>query len=173
MKKFFPLYLATLSCLFFIAIIYRNELHLNNSQSIFIKLQPVDPRSLIQGDYMVLNYELFWDTSSLSQDKNIENQSKIMAYITLDEKQRLIASSLTASSHQPLMLKNPQNTVEQLYPSSNSFFFAEGLASCYDQAQYAEFKIDKRGKSILANLTDAHLKTLNCKQQKNWFQGFQ
>lgn len=37
-------------------IIVRNEYHLKNSKTIVLKLQPVDPRSLMQGDYVVLNY---------------------------------------------------------------------------------------------------------------------
>ena len=35
-----------------------NEWHLHQSKSIFIKLKPVDPRSILQGDYMALAYEL-------------------------------------------------------------------------------------------------------------------
>lgn len=168
MKKFFPIFLALFSILFFIAIISRNELHLKNSQSIFVKLQPVDPRSLIQGDYMVLNYDLFWDEKSLNQDDQIHNQSKVKAFALLDAQKRLIKTSLSSKTGIPLQLKNPNNQVQQLYPASNSFLFAEGLAKCYEQAQYAEFKLDKNGKMILASLKGEHLEDLNCESNKNW-----
>ena len=36
----------------------KNEWQLHQSKSIFIKLKPVDPRSILQGDYMALAYEL-------------------------------------------------------------------------------------------------------------------
>ena len=58
MKKYVPIILAFLCILMFLWIIVANEQHLKKSEAIYIKLQPVDPRSLIQGDYMQLNYEL-------------------------------------------------------------------------------------------------------------------
>lgn len=42
-----------------------------------------------------------------------------------------------------LKLKNPSNNVNviALYPSIDSFFFAEGLASCYERVTDAEFRV--------------------------------
>ncbi len=56
MKKIIPLCLALMSIVLFLGIIFKNEQHLKNSQSIYVRLQPVDPRSFIQGDYMALRY---------------------------------------------------------------------------------------------------------------------
>lgn len=169
MKKYFPIILACFSCVFFLALIIRNELHLKNSDSIFIQLQPVDPRSLIQGDYMVLNYHLFWHDVSLNQ---IQNQATVIAYIQVDHDKRVTATTLTAKYPQKIQLKNLSNQIDQLYPASNSFLFAEGLAECYQRAEYAEFKINPQGKSILASLRDANLAALNCEDKKSWWQGF-
>lgn len=168
MKKFFPLYLALLAIIFFVGLIARNEEHLKTTQSIFIALKPVDPRSLIQGDYMVLNYELYWDHASLQQDKKINNRSNIQAYVNLDEQSRVIKTSLLTPTTTPLQLRNPSNAVELLYPTTKSFLFAEGLAKCYEQAKYAEFKVNKQGKSILASLRGEDLKNLNCEANKRW-----
>ena len=59
MKKIIPLCLALMSIVLFLGIIFKNEQHLKNSQSIYVRLQPVDPRSFIQGDYMALRYQLY------------------------------------------------------------------------------------------------------------------
>lgn len=58
MKKYFSLILAVITLLFFAGLVAKNEWHLHHSKSIFIELKPVDPRSILQGDYMALAYEL-------------------------------------------------------------------------------------------------------------------
>ena len=64
MKKFLPLILAGFSILLFVGLILKHEHHLANSQSIFVELAPVDPRSILQGDYMALNYELHFEADA-------------------------------------------------------------------------------------------------------------
>ncbi len=49
MKKYFSLMLAVATVLFFAGLVAKNEWHLYQSKSIFIKLKPVDPRSILQG----------------------------------------------------------------------------------------------------------------------------
>ncbi|EJS88355.1 hypothetical protein AAUPMB_10280 [Pasteurella multocida subsp. multocida str. Anand1_buffalo] len=41
--------------------IHKYEDILTNGESIILKTAPVDPRSLMQGDYMTLNYEILTD----------------------------------------------------------------------------------------------------------------
>jgi uncharacterized membrane-anchored protein len=38
--------------------IYQKEQHLSHGEVVRLKLAPVDPRSLMQGDYMALRFEL-------------------------------------------------------------------------------------------------------------------
>ena len=47
-----PLVLALAAIAVFVTMIINNERHLANSDPMYIQLQTVDPRSLIQGDYM-------------------------------------------------------------------------------------------------------------------------
>ncbi len=68
MKKMTPLALALLSIAVFLGLIFKNEWHLNNSQTMYVRLQPVDPRSIIQGDYMALNYQLYFAPQHLSPE---------------------------------------------------------------------------------------------------------
>ncbi|MEY4484068.1 MAG: hypothetical protein RL693_1520, partial [Verrucomicrobiota bacterium] len=39
-------------------LIFQKEQTLANGRQVFLKLAPVDPRSLMQGDYMSLRYEI-------------------------------------------------------------------------------------------------------------------
>ena len=186
MKRNIPIILAVLSVVFFIGLILKNEQHLKRSDSIFIRLAPVDPRSLIQGDYMVLNYDLSFAGLPVQNSQIdiptsvtvIQNKPKLMAYVVLDDQRRVVKTSFDPrllemypkSSHR-LMLKNPDNRLNALYPASNSFLFAEGLAECYQAAQYAEFKVDEKGNAILASLRGEDLKDLACEDRKKWWRG--
>lgn len=179
MKKSYPVVFAIITILFLGIIIAKNQWHLHNSRSIYIALAPVDPRSLIQGDYMILSYNLGFSNHLYAEKttkKFIFNQSHVPAYVQLDEQNRVIATTFQASTFpnaQKLMLKNPNNNLQQLYPAANSFLFAEGLAQCYEQAKFAEFKVDHNGKAILVSLRAEDLNALNCEQQAKWHEGQQ
>ena len=181
MKKFLPLHLAIFSIALFCGLIAQHEWHLRDSQSIYVELAPADPRSILQGDYMALNYDLHF--SALAAEKRLEqsepkisiqdfeNQSRVLSYVQLDEKGRVVRSSFDRSAlDQPrsaqLILKNPQNTFEGLYPATNSFMFAEGLEPCYCDAKFAELKLKENGEALLADLVDQNLKSLNCENRK-------
>ena len=189
MKKFWVLHLSIFSIALFVGLIIQHEWHLRNSQSIFVKLAPVDPRSILQGDYMALNYQLHFagldaDETALNQTgsditiQDFKDRSQIMSYVRLDAQRRVIRSSfdprllqIHPASSAKLLLKNPRNSFEALYPAANSFLFAEGLEPCYRNAKFAELKLKENGKALLVNLVDSHLKPLNCESSKSWRQG--
>ncbi|WP_299744502.1 GDYXXLXY domain-containing protein [uncultured Rossellomorea sp.] len=52
--------------------VYSNETLLQNGETIILELQPVDPRSLLQGDYMELNY-----TISQLEDTSIHDNGPV------------------------------------------------------------------------------------------------
>ena len=186
MKKFLPLHLAIFSIALFCGLIAQHEWHLRDSQSIYVELAPVDPRSILQGDYMALNYDLHFSAlaaenrserpESEANIQDFENQSRVPSYVQLDEQRRVVKTSFDQSAlDQPrsvrLILKNQRNTFEGLYPAANSFMFAEGLESCYRNAKFAELKLKENGEALLADLVDQNLKSLNCENRKSWWQG--
>jgi len=181
MKKYFSLILALATILFFAALVVKNEWHLQHSKSIFIELKPVDPRSILQGDYMALAYELnlqslkaLAGSESKALDQVIFNHSSVPAKVVLDSQNRVVRTILDTNNSftgQNLILKNPENRLQALYPASRSFLFAEGLAQCYQKAKYAEFKVNPEGEAILFDLRGEGLQSLNCEKQKNWWEG--
>lgn len=179
MKKYFSLILALATMLFFTALVVKNEWHLHHSKSIFIELKPVDPRSILQGDYMALAYELHLQSlkalagsESEALEQVVFNRSSVPAKIILDSQNRVVRTILDINNSfagQRLILKNPENRLQALYPASRSFLFAEGLAQCYEKAKYAEFKVNPKGEAILFDLRGEGLQSLNCEKQKNWW----
>ena len=108
MKKFLPLHLAIFSIALFCGLIAQHEWHLRDSQSIYVELAPVDPRSILQGDYMALNYDLHFSAlaaenrSEQSEPKisiqDFENQSRVLSYVQLDEQRRVVKTSFNRSA---------------------------------------------------------------------------
>lgn len=107
---------------------------------------------------------------NIHQDK-YHNKSSVKVWILKDKQDRLVKSAFTKAEFsleeqvnlQPLILKNSHNYITSLHPAANSYLFAEGLAECSAQANYAHRKIDKDGKPTLVDLVDGELKPLTCK----------
>ncbi|MGB0386856.1 MAG: GDYXXLXY domain-containing protein [Ardenticatenaceae bacterium] len=138
-------------------LIFQQEQLIAEGRSIFLELAPVDPRSLIQGDYMMLRYamtnnldpnELTWPgTLVITLDER-----KIATFVRLhDPEQPLAAGELLLEYHRQ------GNTI---YLGAESFFFQEGHAHYYEQAKYGELRVTESGESTLVGLRGANLEPL-------------
>ncbi|VEH38088.1 Uncharacterized membrane-anchored protein [Fusobacterium varium] len=118
----------------------------------YIKTVPVDPRSLIQGDYMVLNYDIA--ESARMEIGNIRkgyirikiNDLKIAEFIRIDEEYLPPSNNEISIQFQ----KNGSN----IDIGVNSYLFQEGTGNKFQKAQYAEVIELKNGKLRLKNLLD-------------------
>ena len=138
--------------------IFSKEQLLKDGQLIFLELAPVDPRSLMQGDYMVLRYKI-------SDDVRYENIPK-RGYCVVQLDHSGIAHKIRFQED-----INPLNKGEHLieYTSpdrwnvnigAESFFFQEGHAEKYEKAKYGGVKTDKKGNSLLTGLYNEQLKKI-------------
>ncbi len=138
--------------------VYQKEKIINEGQLVLLRLAPVDPRSLMQGDYMRLNYEL---TSSL----NLKNDSSFKyAIVSLDAKK--VANFIRTqenldninSNEIPLKLKMSGKNYRI---GAESYFFEEGKSKYFEKAKYGGIKIDTYGNSILIGLFDENQQFLD------------
>jgi len=129
--------------------IKQKEKFFRKADEIYLKLAPIDPRSMIQGDYMRLNYEIL---------ETIHYRSKGYIIVALDDKRvgrfvrfehKLDRKKLKENEY-PIRVKNRKI-------KSMTFFFQEGAAKAYEQAVYGKFKADKSGDLILRDLVDDNL----------------
>lgn len=169
LNKWIPLFIVIISIGIFATLISRNESILARGQSIFVSLQPVDPRSILQGDYMALRYELNIK-GSIPEARRLKAYVKLNALGVVAETRFNIQNVSHTGDWSALLLKQVPHQ-NSLYPVANSFLFAEGLADCYSKAKFAEFKVTKIGDAILYRLTDEHLKSLRCEEQQRWMDG--
>lgn len=138
---------------FFYSVAGKEKL-LSEGELVLLELAPVDPRSLMQGDYMRLNYQI----ATEYQEDSIPKRGYIV--VELDKNQ--VAKPLRVQSG-----KEPLKSSEHLinYTSSNwrinigaeSYFFEEGQATKFDSARYGGLKINRNGNSLLIGLYDKDL----------------
>lgn len=144
--------------------IWQKERHLAEGKAVYLELAPVDPRSLMQGDYMALNFALANQIYSelLQQDKTLK-ASNGWVVIRLDEQQiarfqRLDDGTSLADDERRLryQLRNGQVRF-----ATDAFFFQEGHAEHYESARYGQFRVNEQGEPLLVSLHDEALENLS------------
>ena len=146
---------------------------LATGKPVVLKIAPVDPRSLMQGDYMALSYAILNDIRANlneSEDgvilaKEKKHPNKVYALIHQDEQG--VATLCRVEDSLPNDFKDcvanvylPVNNFKWLPElPSQEYFFAEGKGQHYAQAEYAEYRF-KDGILLLARLLDKDLKAL-------------
>jgi uncharacterized membrane-anchored protein len=136
--------------------------HIRRSgEVVYLPLAPVDPRSLIQGDYMALRFALARDIERRNEaDKRIERDGQVaFAAVALDDKRvaRLAASDAAAST----MKLRYRIRNGHVWLGTNAFFFEEGTAERFSGARYGEFRVDREsGEAVLVGLRDDRLGAL-------------
>lgn len=146
----------------FNALILQKEHALNNGESIYLELAPVDPRSLMQGDYMDLNYQIADDIRTHLFDPDHRTHGRII--IRLDEHQTAHFQEFDVTNR-PLhpderLLKWRKSSDSQISIGAPSYFFQEGRAQHFEQAKYAEIKLSPSGSTLLVGLLDENLSPL-------------
>ena len=151
---------------------------LATGKPVVLKIAPADPRSLMQGDYMVLNYAILSELqqSQFSSESNESNEttgidelspSGKKAYILVHLDKNHVATLCEAQSEIPTDFKHctPNVYLPIRYKGwlpelpSQDYFFAEGKGEYYAQSEYAEYRF-KDGILLLARLLDKDFKGL-------------
>jgi len=127
------------------------ETILAEGELLLFELAPVDPRSLIQGDYMVLNYAL---SRNVNQDSVPKTGYMVVTKNAegVAERQRL--QSKTTPLNAGEFLVNYTMPSWQMNIGAESYFFEEGTGEVYEAAKYGGVKIDNAGNSLLVGLYD-------------------
>ena len=144
-------------------LIIAKERLITSGQTVLCELAPVDPRSLMQGDYMVLRYEVAEDAHSALSAETHDG----LLVLQLDEDdvaqfQRLDDGSPLADNEVRIRFRRRQNSFRRgsIRIGAESYFFQEGRADDFDQAKFGELKVAANGECILVGLRDAKLKRL-------------
>ena len=145
-----------------------------DGEIVLMDLAPVDPRSLMQGDYMTLDFQVARQiASSLPKNANADltppfstdlsvmspREGEIrLVDIKLNEKRVASFSSTPTANSLKLRYRLRGGRV---WLGTNAFFFEEGRAKQYERARYGEFRLDRAsGEAVLVGLRDEKLEAL-------------
>ncbi|MNY21862.1 hypothetical protein D3C86_1554380 [compost metagenome] len=138
----------------------KSEYLLSHGKLIKLQLQPLDPRSLIQGDYVRLRYEItqppiFQDNLELRKYKG-----KIAVVLgpsgtsdVYEFRREYQAGDILAPEE--VRLNGERMGYEEIAYGIENFFIPEGTGRTYEQnSKFAEVKVSAGGDAILVRLTE-------------------
>lgn len=139
--------------------IYGREQLLTDGRIVLLRLSPVDPRSMMQGDYMRLNFEVA-DRAFPFTGHSERRDGQIVVAVDRNG----VAHFRRFADGKPLAPTEIalRYRVRGGQPNfaTNAYFFEEGTAKAYETAQYGEFRVGKDGDMILTGLRDERLRAL-------------
>ena len=147
--------------------IWTKEQHLAEGEVVYLELAPLDPRSLMQGDYMALDFEITNRIRDARAAQPAEGSDPLPGHgdviVQLDaqriaEFQRLDAGERTLGADELRISYRVRNG--RIRFATDAFFFQEGHAERYESARYGQFRVNQRGEALLVSLHDAELALL-------------
>ncbi|MES9883850.1 MAG: GDYXXLXY domain-containing protein [Sedimenticola sp.] len=145
------------------------EKHLAEGRIVYLDLAPVDPRSLMQGDYMALRFRLANEVNNaLPKTKEYKRWRHNVAasdgyvVVRLDERNigyfKHLYKDQILSEDEILMRYRVRNGTVKF--ATNAFFFQEGHGKYYDLARYGQFRVDHNSELLLVAMYDNNLEKL-------------
>jgi len=123
---------------------------------ILIELAPVDPRSLMQGDYMRLAYAM---ERSTSVDEAIAADSAPVAVLAVDDRgiatfRRFAFEGAPGPGEKAFRVRHDLGA-GRIVVEPHSYLFQEGRADDFAKARYGIFAVTPEGRHLLTGLADA------------------
>lgn len=139
--------------------IWQKQAVIAEGQPVFVELGPVDPRSLMQGDYMRLAFRLprFSERNSI-----LPGERRPLAIGRIDARRVLTLERIADGG-----ALAPGEIAIELTPVPNGWTlvtdawqFKEGDASRWTRARYGEFRVAPDGRALLVGMRGAELEPL-------------
>lgn len=162
--------------------IKKYETHLATAQKMLLQLAPVDPRSLMQGDYMALDYAISEQIMAAIEQQlaATDNQKQIDTLYNLSQDGLVVIKKdpqgvghfvrlLDQPKEDPLTLAKDELLLAyrlrhgQLKIATNAFFFEEGQAAAFEQAKYGLFRVNDKGEPLLTHLVNSEFEVIDPK----------
>lgn len=129
---------------------------ISTGEPIYLALAPVDPRSLMQGDYMALRFQL---ADEIEQTRRRDGPA-IDRRVPIVLDQRRVARLAKEGAASDLFIRYRLHN-RRVWLGTNAYFFAEGTADRFTGARFGEFRLDRAsGEAVLVGLRDEQMKAL-------------
>jgi uncharacterized membrane-anchored protein len=130
-------------------------------QRVYLELAPVDPRSLMQGDYMALNFRIPTPDAAPAETFGSRRPTLLA---TLDDRGVVTTSALadgkTPSAPNQLLIELTPGRRNDWQVVTDAWFFREGQAERWAAARYGEFRVLPDGRALLVGMADAQLRQI-------------
>lgn len=133
--------------------IVRNETIIAHGQRVFIALTPLDPRSLLQGDYMALRFQ----TPEIDVPATRVQAVAILYMGDVAQLVRVHEGELLGPHE---MLIDLTLGRRGWMVATDAWHFEEGQASRFQYARYGEFRVTSSGKALLVGMRGPNLEPL-------------
>lgn len=139
------------------AVIDRERV-LEEGRVVLFELAPVDPRSLMQGDYMALRFAI--DEALPRRAASGALPRFVYVDVAADGRASLagVGESLPAPSRALAVRIRQRDGAPSVGP--NAFFFQEGQAAMFEGARWGEFRVAADGTALLTHLRNEKLQRL-------------
>jgi uncharacterized membrane-anchored protein len=129
---------------------------IRTGKTIYLELAPVDPRSLMQGDYMALRFRVADAIEDLRAAETLDIRSRRAALAIDPRGVATLDGSGQSPAHIEFRIRNGR-----AWLGTNAYFFAEGTGERYARARFGEFRLDREsGDAVLVGLRDENLAAL-------------
>ncbi|WP_078548902.1 GDYXXLXY domain-containing protein [Litchfieldia alkalitelluris] len=135
-----------------------NELLLKNGKEITLKLAPVDPRSLLQGDYVQLGYEV----GGIDNIEELPSGTRVYVILKEDNKgiyqrTKLITTKINPKDYpleeNEVLLAGNYNGYDTIIFGIESYFVKEGTGLEIERTvEFAKVAVSKKGDAILQSI---------------------
>lgn len=150
--------------------IWQKQTHLSKGEVIYLELAPIDPRSLMQGDYMALRFKIeaqIYTALAGIQDSSIEDSTTMFnfdqlaaedGYVVVEKDENSVAQFVNLENKEGLTTtqRKLQFRVrnDRIKFATNAFFFEQGDEPLFRNARYGVFRLNKKGEVLLTGMLD-------------------
>ena len=131
---------------FFAFSVVQKETLIAKGTEVLLRLAPVDPRSLMQGDYMALDFEV---TRKISYDSK---SGYVVVKVGSDRVAEFVRFQDGKDVNDGELIVRYSRHKGRLTIGADNYFFQEGSAKKFENAKYGLLKVDSDGNSILIGL---------------------
>ncbi|HSE01127.1 MAG TPA: GDYXXLXY domain-containing protein [Burkholderiales bacterium] len=139
--------------------IHGREQLLAEGRVVLLELAPVDPRSLMQGDYMALRFKIADDAFGRGRSKESEDGRVVVKLDPRNVATYVRRDDGNALAEGEAVLRYRVRDGEVKF-ATNAYFFQEGHARYYERARYGEFRVAPDGETILTAMRGEKLEIL-------------
>ena len=141
--------------------IWQRETLLRDGQVLLLELAPVDPRSLMQGDYMALRFAV----SQKLAPADAGDTAVTEGFVVVKRDARNIGTFERIYRDGEPLATNESRVHYRIRKRdvrivTNAYFFQEGTAGEYSKARFGELRVAANGDALLTGMRDKDLNLL-------------